>query len=680
MKRLLATPALLVFLGVVVVLALANREFFFVQSWHEHGDFAVNALQIERAKHLDELYGNYSRFGFNHPGPAFFYVYAVGEIIFHDWLHLVPSPHSAHALAGLILQAFFFTAALSVASGWIRTRLFLPLALLFGALHFGLAENTFTSIWPPHALVMPFLCFLVAGASLSAGRVAHLPLAALTGCFLVHGYVAQPLFVIPLISLAYGLCWFRAREPQERLGAFVRRHRWPHIVAASCIALFVLPLLIDLTYGGESNFSRIVESLHGHRNEHQTLWHALVYLLSFFCYLHNQDTFLPDRVSTDTHFLGQNLPYFLGWACILLIIAVYVIKLPRNKDQAGANQTSRPFVIGLIMILAMTLALSLVWGKIQVGPMFEFNGKFYYGTLYGIVLLLAAAISQWLPSRSATALGLVCCVGAATIAWRFTRLPVSAVDCANNPILAGTRAALRADPLPQAPKLLVFNHDDWGDAASAALALKRMGLSYRVDGNWSFMFGQYRTVRPVPPDFDLSGMSIWRFVRGARAEHGVSIAKDLWIVFEPTQLDPANTVIDCAKGGNLDRFSLFGFTTPDSDSSWTNMPDAGIQFRTTRASHDVHCSIVATPFAPLDRNISSQPMDLYVNGQKIGSYTISDKTVVAARIPAETWNLRPVVTIVLHIPNAISPAKLGMSGDPRMLGWAIQRMSFSYAP
>ena len=56
---------------------------------HESSDFAANTLLVLDAKRLQLIHGHYSRVGFNHPGPALLYVLAFGELLFHDWLHLV---------------------------------------------------------------------------------------------------------------------------------------------------------------------------------------------------------------------------------------------------------------------------------------------------------------------------------------------------------------------------------------------------------------------------------------------------------------------------------------------------------------------------------------------------------------------------------------------------------------
>ncbi len=87
----------LLFLPLVVLLVVTGPAYFGSPIF-EVGDFAANALQIEHAKHLSEWLGNYSRFGFHHPGPAFFYVYAIGDLVFRDLLHLVQAPANAYLL------------------------------------------------------------------------------------------------------------------------------------------------------------------------------------------------------------------------------------------------------------------------------------------------------------------------------------------------------------------------------------------------------------------------------------------------------------------------------------------------------------------------------------------------------------------------------------------------------
>lgn len=673
MNRLLSHPAKLIFLGILAVVVAVNHAFVFETAWHESGDFAVNALQIERAGHLNEVYGNYSRFHFNHPGPAFFYAYAVGEFLFLDWLQIVPSPHNAHVLTGIILQTAFFTAALVIAAGWFRFRWFLPMALLFGAIHFRLAGNAFASIWPPHVLLMPFLCFLVAGASTAAGRSSHLLLTVLSGCFLVHGHVAQPLFVVLLFLLAYGLFLLGARAPGQTMAEFIRQHRVVHLLAGLCIALFLLPLAIDLAGGSESNLSSIVGFMLAGNDPPKTLIQSLAYLLSFFAYFQHQDNFLPELGPGNPSFVWTRAGWYPVWLAVLTMIGFTLIR-------SRAQDRSRPecrFLFALSIMTAAGFAITVPWGIIQTGPMFEFNGHFYHALLFALLILFAAAVARLLPERGVLPIGSILCASGAMVLWQGNRLPDSVLD-ASSTWADATRFVLQADSQPAATKYLVFSHDDWGDVARTALALKRMGGSYRVDGNWSFMFGRYRTFQPVAPDFGLQGMSVWRFSRRELPGRSAPLAKNFRVYFDPAPLEPTAFVIDCSRGGNIESFALFGFNTPEGEFSWTNLHHAALQFSSVPAARDIVISIKAEPFVVKDR-IVSQPATLIVNGRAIASLEIDRLQTLTARIPADVWNLQPVVTLVLSLPKAESPQHLGIAADPRLLGWAVYQMTFNLA-
>lgn len=77
---------------------------------HETGDFAANSLLVLQAKQFSLLVGNYSRIGFNHPGPAFLYVLAAGEAAFFDLTHWVTSPFSGQIYAVALLSGFWIAA------------------------------------------------------------------------------------------------------------------------------------------------------------------------------------------------------------------------------------------------------------------------------------------------------------------------------------------------------------------------------------------------------------------------------------------------------------------------------------------------------------------------------------------------------------------------------------------
>lgn len=660
---------LLVSLVVFVVLAVVHRESLFVQPWHEHGDYAVEALTIARAGEFREIHGSFSRFGFKHPGPAFYYVDALGKKVLYDWWHVVPSPHNAHVFAGLLLQCFFFAAALVMASEWIRRPLFLPLALLTAAIHFGFAENVFTSTWQPRVTLIPFFCFVVGAASVAAGAVRHLPWAVLAGCFLVHGHVGQPLYVVPLFVLAYAVVWRRAMSEPGGIRAVVRDNVRAHLVSAGCIAVFLVPLVIDLVAGARGNLAQIVEFWSFDHGPGKPWWKALVYFAGFFGYVKKPEAFLsrfgPDRAAA----IGEHLAGYFVWAAIIVVALVFTRRMWLRR-----SAVERPFVLSLTAFTTLAFLLSLYWGTIQIGSMYEYNGYFFYGILSCALLLFCAAVSKLAVPKPRLVAAFLC-MATVVVAWQRQFTPLG-IDYSNNVIPPAVAKALAADPLPAATKYLLFNRHDWGEAVSIGLALERLHCDFRADADWGPKFAPDGGFEPVPPDFDLHGLSTWRLSRLGPTEIGSPIRDNLRVYFHPLPLDPANAVIECSENANLELYTLFGFASPVGSSAWTIRPYAGLVFDAPSVASDVSVSILAEPYEAAGR-ARGQPMTLNVNGQDVYTGVLTERGSIAARVPAAVWNAKQPVLMVLHLPGAVSPHDLGLSMERKMFGWKIERITFS---
>lgn len=645
----------------VVAMAVTHRALLFTEPSHEFGDYAVDALKIERARHFQQLHGNYSRFGFHHPGPAFYYVYALGEQVFYRWIPVVPAPRNAHVLASLLLQSFFFGAAVAMAADWIRRPWFVPLALAATAAHLSLAENAFVDTWPPRVLLMPFLCFTVGAASVAAGRIRDLPLTVLAACFLVHGHVAQPLFVGPMFLVAYGLAWRREGR------GLLREHRLAHLASAGCIALFLVPFAIDLGAGADSNFARILEFESFHPPG-KPLWKALVYFCAFFGYVKKTELFLSTWGGGRGAELGEHLAGYFAWAAILLAVTLYLRRVWRRPETAEG-----PFVLMLALLTAGAFLLSLAWGVMQTGRMYEFNGYFYYAILDGVLLLLCGAICG-LPRPARVAAGALVGFAAAAILWS-GRGEVLPGDAAINRIPLLVREAVRADPQPDATKYLLFNRDNWGHAVSIGLALERERHAFRADADWGPKFKPDGGYEPRPPDFDLRGVSIWRLLRDGPPT-GVPVAEGLSVHFGPLPLDPTRAVIDAREGGSLERYTLFGIESPLGAGAWTIRPWAGLIFGAPPVSDDVAVTFWAEPRVIPGRSLG-QPFEVSVNGRRVGEGGLDARGAVTVRVPAEAWNARRPVLLALHFPAAVSPRELGQSLDERTFGWRIERIVFA---
>jgi len=667
MKAIRQYPGWFIFGCLVAVALIAQSRYYFVFPIHEVSDHAVNALQINQAKHLAEIHGNYSRFHFDHPGPAFFYVYALGEWLFYDLLHLTGSPVGAHFLASLLLQAACFAAALSLLARWVRAPLFLPLALAVGMIHFGLASDMFLSIWPPNVLVMPFLLFWVATASVLLGRGQDLPWLAVSGSILVHGHSAQPLFVLGLFFTAYLSLLLRYGRSGERLTGPWRTYRRAHVITAAIVGVSILPILLDLFSGRHSNFAAILRHLHYSGTDHKPLLDSALYFLTFFAYFHDQDTLFQTAGASHLAFFRGHAWIYAAWA-VGLGLALAALSGRIGRLSAEARRTGW-LMLGLWVL---TAALCLYWGVLQTGPMFDFNGYFYYSVIYALALIFCALLAQALPPPP-RGMGLGLCLVALAAGSQTLRIgggwePTTGVD-----LREATLKALQADPRRELPKFLVFAHDDWATAAAVGLALERAGSSFYVSGAWTFMF---QNAHVAPPSLLLdpsAKLSVWRMVDAAPTPGGVALSPDIAVEFEPGYLDPAKDSISFAKGGNLEQYVVSGIVAPDSDSTWTELPEATLQFRPRPAHREVNLELTASPFL-CGAKVTKQPLEIWFNGVLLAHVDVTQAGKFSARVPSALWNKSPVATLRFHLPNATAPAQLGLSGDPRLLGLSISRL------
>ncbi|MFC0532723.1 hypothetical protein [Phytohabitans kaempferiae] len=235
--------------GSLFALLLLRNPVTFGRVVYERGDFAANSVITADAKHLELLVGNYSRLGFHHPGPAFFYVQAFGEWLWYDLLGAVPTPWNGQWIGLLALNSVLLGLCLAILHSWTASRRVTALCGAAGLLYFAVQPAILASAWMPDLYVAPFLLLLTAAASVAAGRVAHLPALALAAGLLVHGHVSFLLFA-PVIAGAAVLASLWTGRPAWRAG------RLAVLGAAGVLALFALPIVLNLLLHWPGEFAR----------------------------------------------------------------------------------------------------------------------------------------------------------------------------------------------------------------------------------------------------------------------------------------------------------------------------------------------------------------------------------------------------------------------------------------
>jgi hypothetical protein len=661
--------AIAICLGLMVALVIGGSDLYFKTAILERGDIAVNALQIDNAKHGTEIYGNYSRFMFNHPGPAFFYAYAAGERVLHDWLRLVPTPHNAHLLASLFIQVSFFALAIAVVHCWIGSWTFVALSLLAGMWHFALARDAFTSIWPPHVLLMPFLGFVTALSSFAAGRTRDLAIAAVAGGFLFHGHVAQPLFVGGLGLLALFLHYRGRRAAGEWTGwqSWLRSNRALAIFCGGWAGLLLLPLAVDiLRYGLNGNVSVIVHQFLTNTQEGKNILQSLLYFLSFAAYATNQEELFTTLGPQSFAFFREHFALLAGWLLFLAAPAAFAWRSGRKLPDDARRFFRAAYPIG-----AATLLLCVIWGMLQAGPMVQFNGYFYYGAYFFAVLVsigvVCAIPGRLLPPPITAAL---CGVAGISASWLF-RAPRLGANETGAPIHAGMEKVMKKNPSLR-PKLLVFEHYAWPEAATVALELQRRGIFFYTSPAWNFMFGRQHDFNLLGPDPENSA-DVWWITR--HGPDGTSITSDLQVFTQPAPLDPRNSEIAFALHANGFRFLTVGLSPGNVDFAWSDQRRTAFEFRPLPAMGNVRVSldVQMNPGGKL----TLQPAEVFFDGHSLGTVSAGGRGELPVTIPRELWNSAPTGVFELRFPEARRVTAYPLAASNLWHAWGLWKISFA---
>ena len=490
-RVLVAAASFVVLLAVLV----ARNAFLFSNSYSEAGDQGANSILIEQARQFKLLVGNYSRLGFNHPGPAYLYVQAWGEALWYDLLHAVPTAWNGQMLAVYALYSVFVALAVAVVYGWTRSAAAAAACLAaiagFAAIH----PMILSSDWMPYLYVLTYALFILAGASVAAGTARDLWIFALAGWFLVHGH-ASYLFFVPgmTVVVLVVLCWPRRRRivaalraaPWASLRALLGRQWRAWIPAAAISVVFVLPIVINLVLHWPGSFGKYFTYGSSSEAGGHSVSAVIDYVLWFWW---------PGSTAPTAPFvaiiplLGSVIAIGLVWWC--------------------TGGPVRRFLLTLLAVDAVSFVLFIAYAAVGVDNL-ERNGHyigyFFWSapllTLVVAAVALAEALARTLSRTAARRVlpaAAVALVAAGAIA-AFTAAPLSRTSTSySDPATpwmspADTDAAIPAAVATLAARspgqTLVHNldHNAWGDLTGFLVQAERTGVRACVDDPaWEFM-------------------------------------------------------------------------------------------------------------------------------------------------------------------------------------------------
>ncbi len=440
------------------------------------GDNAVDELALMNSGHLAQLVGNYSRFRWSHPGPAWFYA-----------LDVVYQPLGGHSwgfvVATLLLNAIVL--ALIVIAVWLaRGPLLAVLAAALLLLYVGgLGDQLFRDPWPPFAVILPMCLLFFLAASAAAGS-----LPALMAALIVGSYLAQThLGTAPTVAAVIGGAVLVRLITGSASGGRRQRSHVPLVAATVAIlGLVWAPPVIDELANRPGNLTLIWTFFTSPHQTHRYL--EAISVLGRFLWvpeigqlrtLHDQDLaavspaylavagtfslFCLGLIGTGT--LGrdrfaQALGVIIGAALVAIVVSIHSVSGP-------------VYAYLLHWVSTLPLVLAVGWLSVAVG-----SRRF---SRMGAPDL--AGIGGW------TALLLVVIGLSVARAAGFLALPPPPVATADtHEAWAYTAAALTAEP--HQPVVLELNTTDtWVLAAGIGLQLAKAGYPVRVHDDMLFMYG-----------------------------------------------------------------------------------------------------------------------------------------------------------------------------------------------
>ena len=441
---------------VLAVLAIRSR-FLFTASFYEQGDAGANSILIQQAMHGRLLIGNYSREGFNHPGPAYMYAQAAGQWLFLYALHLVPTAWNAHVLAVFALNSAFVAMVTGVVYGWTRS-LRGAVVCLAVVLGFVATQPWILSLdWMPWMYVSAYITFLVAAASVAAGASRDLWILTLTGWFLIHGH-ASYLFFVPVILAAALAAVVWQHGPRASLRAFFRPRAWVPVAVIS--AVFALPIVVNLALHWPGDFGKYFS----YTSSSKAGGHGLAQVARYAAWFWWRD--------------GRT------WAVVLVPVVSYLVAIAAVAWLSRG--AVRRFLAALLAVNVVSTVAFACYAAVGIDYLTEYYiGYFYFSAPIITLLVIALAVVHAPPAS----LGAVLAAGAAVLGVAaFAIAPATAVSTEDTD--AALPRAVQAVAAQAHGKTIVirFNHNAWVDVTGFLVQAERTGVrACAQNPTWTFM-------------------------------------------------------------------------------------------------------------------------------------------------------------------------------------------------
>lgn len=419
------------------------------------------------------LVGPYSRYGWHHPGPLCFYLFAPVYAL------------AGSSTPGLSAGALLINLASIVLIGWVLVRAaagWLTVAVTAAiAVYVWRVSPLLVSPWNPHVIVLPLAALIVVAAAAACGDVGLLPLGLGLASFVMQTHLGVvPTALVVCAVLAAG-AWRAAA------GSPVRRRRALLAAGAVVAVLWALPLAEQISHS-PGNMTALWRFFSAPDRGHQTMaatyaaWSDMVTAI----------------VRPDFGLAGGSPFRRSRWPPARTFAAVEVAAL--TAIAAIAHRRGRWFEAALASTLL--LALAIAFGAVtRIHDVIIDHEVFWISVLGALAAatIAASGLSAILRSESAprlvTSAALCISVGAAAHVG-FGQLR-AVTRRTFDPDSESRAATVIGDALERRVRstgvrpLIQIDQDEWPVAAGALLHLQRSRLPFAVEDDWLVMFTEH---------------------------------------------------------------------------------------------------------------------------------------------------------------------------------------------
>lgn len=134
-------------------------------------------------------------------------------------------------------------------------------------------------------------------------------------------------------------------------------------------------------------------------------------------------------------------------------------------------------------------------------------------------------------------------------------------------------------------------------------------------------------------------------------------------------------VISFGEGGGSEKYKQSGWSNAEKEFTWTTGTSAKLLLKILATPEPLQLRMRLSGFIN-PPGLSSQPVEIVANGQKIADWQVSSPADFTATVPAAIAGAGELL-IEIKTPKAASPKAQGVSDDPRILGVNCFEMTLS---